>query len=149
MTSQILNDEAEMVLSNATNVLNKNTILIEKIIWLMQKKIESLNLIYLFGSFASGQNTLLSDIDIGIMANSKLAPIERWQLENELANELNHEVDLVDLLNTSTVMQNQIINHGICIFEHNHKAAEFEMQVTSMYQHFNEERKAILTDYIN
>jgi len=104
--------------------------------------------IYLFGSYASGTENDHSDIDIAVLLHNKLSPLMRWEIQSELANQLNCEVDLVDLLNASTVMQNEIIQQGVCIYDPNNVAALFEMQVMSMYQHLNEERADILMAYI-
>ncbi|MDX2369979.1 MAG: hypothetical protein QNK36_16515 [Colwellia sp.] len=70
-------------------------------------------------------------------------------MESELADELSRDVDLVDLLNASTVMQNQIIQQGICIYDDENNASFFEIQVMSMYQHLNEERADILKQHMS
>lgn len=121
----------------------------KNLVSLLLDKLEGIELIYLFGSHASGLATKASDIDVAILTSKKLDPILRWHTESELANELMSEVDLVDLLNASTVMQNQIIHKGVCIFETDNKSAFFEMQVMSMYQHLNEERTEILQQYMS
>ncbi|WP_114327140.1 type VII toxin-antitoxin system MntA family adenylyltransferase antitoxin [Candidatus Colwellia aromaticivorans] len=108
-----------------------------------------IKIIYLFGSHASNSVMVLSDIDIAVLTRSKLSSIKRWQVQSELANVLATEVDLVDLLTASTVMQNQIIQKGICIYDFENSAAFFEMQVMSMYQHLNVERADILKQYLS
>ncbi len=113
------------------------------------QKLPDVKLIYLFGSYAAESNTQKSDIDIAVLMPTKLGSIERWKIQNDLADELSREVDLVDLLNASTVMQNQVIHQGICIYDELNHAAKFEMQVMSMYQHLNEERSDILELYKN
>lgn len=76
----------------------------------------SVKVIYLFGSYANGSATSTSDIHIAVFGNKKIPLLTRWQIQAELADALACEVDLVDLLSASTVMQNQIIQHGIsCI----------------------------------
>ena len=80
---------------------------------------------------------------------NKLPPQERWNIETELADKLNKDVDLVDLLDTSTVMQHQIIFNGVCIYNPLKQQAAFEMQVMSMYQHLNFERSDIIKEYIS
>jgi hypothetical protein len=79
----------------------------------------------------------------------KLDSVERWQLQSELAIALENNVDLVDLLSASTVMQNQVIHHGICIYDAANYAALFEIQVMSMYQHLNDERANILKRHMS
>jgi predicted nucleotidyltransferase len=108
----------------------------------------SINIVYLFGSYASGTETSASDIDIAVLGNKKIPSLTRWQLQSELADALACDVDLVDLLSASTVMQNQIIHHGLCLYETENSAVLFDMQVMSMYQHLNDERADILAQFI-
>lgn len=105
-------------------------------------------LIYLFGSQADGSATPASDIDIAVLRKKKMAPVARFDLEQTLAIALNQDVDLVDLLTASTVLQNQIIMHGKLLFGSENEQTQFEMQIMSMYQHLNEERADILQEYL-
>ena len=116
---------------------------------LMLEQCENIKLIYLFGSRAQRLAHNQSDIDIALLGETKLDPVVRWQWQNELAIALENDVDLVDLLSASTVMQNQIIHHGICIYDAEHYAAAFEMQVMSMYQHLNVERAEIVQQHMS
>jgi predicted nucleotidyltransferase len=105
-------------------------------------------LIYLFGSQADGSATPSSDIDVAVLLKKKLDPVTRFDLEQSLAIELNQDVDLVDLLTASTVLQNQVVMHGKLLFGSENEQTKFEMQVMSMYQHLNEERADILQEYL-
>jgi len=118
-----------------------------KITQLVIKKLPNVVFIYLFGSQPAGTATNKSDIDIAIFCGKKTDPIIRWNIQSELADELKSEVDLVDLLSTSTVMQHQIIFQGKCIYDPNNKSTAFEMQVMSMYQDLNEQRSEILKQF--
>ena len=124
-------------------------VLSKDLVSLLLDKIEGVELIYLFGSHASGLATETSDIDVAVLTSTKLDSVLRWTAQNELASEFSIDVDLVDLLNASTVMQNQIIHNGICIHGAENKSALFEMQVMSMYQHLNEERSEILQQHMS
>jgi len=124
-----------------------NTKLSQIIPPILTKLLADIKVIYLFGSHASGSARNDSDIDIAVLLHKKLPLVLRWEIQSELANELACEVDLVDLLAASTVMQNQVIQHGICIYDPANVADLFEMQVMSMYQHLNEERAEILAAY--
>lgn len=57
-------------------------------------------------------------------------------------------MDLVDLLMTSTVLQNQVIMNGELLYGSENEQTKFEMQIMSMYQHLNEERADILQHFI-
>lgn len=123
--------------------------LIQQICALFLQKVEQVKLIYIFGSYATDLQTTASDIDIAVLTNKTLDPVERWKMESELAERLGKDVDLIDLLSASTVMQHQIIQYGLCIYDPENKAAFFEMQVMAMYQHLNEERADILKQHLS
>jgi predicted nucleotidyltransferase len=123
--------------------------LINDIRSLVLEHCQSIKLIYLFGSHANNQSNPQSDIDIAILGASKFDPVARWQWQSELAIALKNDVDLVDLLSASTVIQNQVIHHGMCIYDAANYAALFEMQVMSMYQHLNDERADILKQHMS
>jgi uncharacterized protein len=123
--------------------------LINNICSLVLKHCEHVRLIYLFGSYAKGQASSQSDIDIAILGKTKFDSVSRWQWQSELAIALKSDVDLVDLLSASTVLQNQVIHDGICIYDAANYSASFEMQVMSMYQHLNDERAEILKQHMS
>ena len=123
--------------------------LINNIRSLVLEQCENIKLIYLFGSHANGLANSRSDIDVAILGKTKLSPVIRWQWQSELAITLKSDVDLVDLLSASTVMQNQIIHHDCCIYDAANFAASFEMQVMSMYQHLNYERADIIKQHMS
>lgn len=123
--------------------------LINDIRSLVLEQCQSVKLIYLFGSHANDQSNPQSDIDIAVLGQTKLDSVARWQWQSELAVALQNDVDLVDLLSASTVMQNQVIHNGICIYDAANYAALFEMQIMSMYQHLNDERADILQQHMS
>jgi predicted nucleotidyltransferase len=115
---------------------------------LLSNKFSDLSLIYIFGSQVSGTVHQDSDVDIAVLCGKKIAPLTRWNVSSELAEALKKDVDLVDLLEASTVMQHQIIFNGLCIYDPFEQQVAFEMQVMSMYQHLNAERDEIVKEYI-
>ena len=106
-------------------------------------------LIYLFGSQADGTASANSDIDVAVLLPQKLDSVLRFDHQQNLSIIFNRDIDLIDLLSASTVMQNQIIMHGVCLFGDENAQCTFEMQVLSMYQRLNEERRDILRDYVH
>ncbi len=102
---------------------------------------------YIFGSAATGQTNSESDIDIAILCEAPLAPVARWELQERLADALSKNVDLVDLLSASTVIQMQIVSRGELLFDNDPpRRHQFELYVYSSYAYLNEERKAILEE---
>lgn len=105
--------------------------------------------IYLFGSYAAGQQNADSDVDIALLLPPIVAkeagafPLSPLHLS--LADQLGQEVDLINLRLVTSVFQKEIITEGQRIFCADVYAAdEFEMLVFSFYQKLNEERRGIL-----
>jgi uncharacterized protein len=105
--------------------------------------------IYLYGSHATGDVRPDSDVDLALLlphteakATGSLALSE---LSTELELLLGCRVDLVNLRQTSTVLQKEVVFKGRRLFCAAPSAvAEFEMLVLSFYQKLNEERREIL-----
>ncbi|GAA0825984.1 type II toxin-antitoxin system antitoxin [Marinomonas arenicola] len=114
----------------------------------LRQLMPEVRLVYLFGSQADGSAAPSSDIDIAVLLKKKLDPVARFDLEQTLAIKLDKDVDLVDLLTASTVLQNQVIMNGELLFGSESEQVKFEMQIMSMYQHLNEERADILQEYL-
>lgn len=70
-------------------------------------------LIILFGSTAKGNIHKDSDIDIAFLSDDKeLDKYEIFMIAQEIASELNRDVDLIDLNQASTVFQAQVVHTG-------------------------------------
>ena len=110
--------------------------------------IDNLELIYLFGSRATGQAIAPSDWDIAFKAHAKLPPLQRWEAQEALANALKREVDLIDLLDSSAVLQLQVIQSGQLLFGETECEDEFGMQVYSSYGDWQSRRKHIVQDFV-
>ena len=101
--------------------------------------------IYRFGSTATGQAGNESDVDIAVLPAAPLEPSFRWDLQERLAVALHRPVDLVDLLQASTVMRMQVLESAILLFERDPASRlRFETAACSGYARLNEERRAIL-----
>ncbi|MCG9730978.1 nucleotidyltransferase domain-containing protein [Shewanella sp. Isolate13] len=121
--------------------LNK-TFLIDSIL----AKVPDVKLIYLFGSFASGEQHPKSDLDVAILPAKALDNLSRWQLAQTLACELNIDVDLIDLNTASTVLCQQVITQGVLLWGSQNDDNYFTVKTMSMYQHLQVERSMILAD---
>ena len=121
----------------------------KEIVTLLANQLPTLNLVYLFGSRATNQYRVDSDWDIAIACATKLDNVERWNIAQDLAIALNADVDLVDLLDASTVLQMQVVEHGQRLFEKDDLGASFEMQVFSMYGRLQESRNDIVNNFID
>ncbi|WP_307198164.1 type VII toxin-antitoxin system MntA family adenylyltransferase antitoxin [Neobacillus niacini] len=103
-------------------------------------------LIILFGSTAKGNIHKDSDIDIAFLSDDKeLDKYELFMIAQEIASELNRDVDLIDLNQASTVFQAQVVHTGKVIHcTDEQKKALYELKTFKMYAKLNEERTPIL-----
>jgi hypothetical protein len=80
-----------------------------------------------------------------VLAEERLAPVERFELQEDLAGLVRRSVDLVDLRAASTVMRMHVISRGVAVDVRDPAAAErFEIAVYASYARLNEERREIL-----
>jgi uncharacterized protein len=98
--------------------------------------------IYLFGSYATGQDRADSDLDIAILLPHNLAKPENAlnlsQCRFTLEDVLHREVELLNARQVSTVMQKEIIGGSLIHGPDRQAVEEFEMLVLSFYQKLNE-----------
>ena len=87
--------------------------------------------IYAFGSQIHGTNTSSSDLDLAVLVPGYTDPLALWQLANQLANQLEFEVDLLDFRAASTIMQNQILHTGERWWHLDSQADAYEAAVLS------------------
>lgn len=105
--------------------------------------------VYLFGSRARGNGGKQADIDLALLTDVPLAPVARWELQEDLAALAHADVDLVDLLRASTVMRVQVLRDAQLLLDRNpSRRIAFETMALSAYARLNEERRAILDDIV-
>jgi len=119
-----------------------------ELVTLCHYHLPDLKLLYLFGSHASHQASKNSDIDLAVLNVNALPSIERWEIQQKMAEQLNVDVDLVDLLVASTVLRNQVVHKGICLFDAKNYQSKFEMQTMSMYQRLSDERSDLMKEFV-
>lgn len=86
---------------------------------------------YLYGSFARGEATSLSDLDIAILwaekASARVRKRELLRLSQELSEKLGYEVDVRSLNEASLELQFRVVTEGKVIFcENKSRRLEFE-----------------------
>jgi predicted nucleotidyltransferase len=103
--------------------------------------------VWLFGSTAIGESHASSDIDLAILSPRKIDSVRLWQCAQRIATLLYKDVDLVDLLDASTVMRAQVVQNGKLIFCSDRFTCDlFETHALTDYLRFSEERKALIAD---
>ena len=124
----------------------------EQIIKIILKCYSKTIAIYLFGSFQTKMQWTSSDVDIALLLpwheSKQIGSLVFSDCKCELEELLGKSVDLVNLRNSNSVFQNEIINTGRLLYCSNeYLKDEFEMLVLSFYQKLNEERKEILQSF--
>jgi uncharacterized protein len=110
-------------------------------------RVPGLVALYLFGSRARGDAGVDSDIDLAVLAQNRLDPIERWKLQEDLAALAHQNVDLVDLRQASTVMRVEVLRDAVLLLDAQPSSrSAFEAFALSAYARLNEERCEILKD---
>jgi len=101
-------------------------------------------LIYLFGSYASGKARDDSDLDLAFLTSEEVDDYQRFLTAQKLASRLNIDVDLIDLSRASTVFKAQIIQGKLLYAKNRQQKQEFELLTLKKYARLNEERKEII-----
>lgn len=78
----------------------------------LRQAFDGVQAVYLFGSHAQGCANAESDVDVAVLAEKRLPVLTLWDVANELARELDADVDLIDLRFASTVLQYQVVTTG-------------------------------------
>jgi uncharacterized protein len=107
--------------------------------------------IYLFGSYAAGEQRPQSDLDLAILLPATQAKavgslmLSPLHLAIEALTQ--RSVDCVNLRLATTVFQYEVVSTGRRIFcWHESSCNEYEALVLSLYQKLNEERAAIIAE---
>lgn len=117
----------------------------KKIIDVLLSDVPDIIGIYIFGSMGTSFEKESSDVDIAILLKTQLSSETRWSIAQKMAIILNRDVDLIDLLQATTVFSFQIISTGRRIYCNDKYACDFfEMLTYSRYLRLNEERKEII-----
>lgn len=100
--------------------------------------------VYRFGSSATGTARTDSDIDLALLGERPLSPLERFDLQERIAAALRRQVDLVDFA-VSVHGDGEPVTTGVLLFEGQASERErFENFVYGRYARLNEERRGIL-----
>ena len=111
----------------------------------LQTQLPHLLAVYLFGSHASGNAGPESDLDVAVLVEGTVPPLQLWKLSGELADIVGMHVDLLDLRSASTVMQYQVI-HGKRLWTKNVQAGIYESFILSEKTALDTARASLLKE---
>jgi predicted nucleotidyltransferase len=104
--------------------------------------------IYVYGSFARGDDSPQSDIDLALLLppDEKIADLLR--VISDVSTRVHREVDLVDLRKVSDVLRREILAEGrILHVSQPDRVLEWEGTAISRYQRYREEVRDLLKDF--
>ncbi len=109
-----------------------------------------IKLIYIFGSYAKGNNNANSDLDIAVLLNNDYDPMDKLSLIGDLTSIFKRDdIDLVILNSANSVLKHQVIKYGKLIFMENEDIkVNFEVRVLKEYMDMEPFRRTQRT-YIN
>ena len=109
--------------------------------------------VYLFGSYASGKQHHMSDIDLGIFFKEKSMSLHYPLIDkyfNSLSRLLRRDIHLVSLNTDSEELLKQIFSKGQCILVNDkNKLVRFKMTAFSKIADFGYYRQIIKDGFIN
>lgn len=120
--------------------------MVRRLVATLRDRLPALLSVYLFGSRANGHAGPDSDLDLAVLVDGKLDPVETWELAQLLAGQADCDVDLVDLRRASTVMQHQIITTGRRLWEKDSRPALYESFILSDKTELDDARAGVLFD---
>lgn len=106
-------------------------------------KCPEINLVYLFGSQARGEQTESSDTDIAVLFTENCASLTCDQILSEMARHVSGAVDVVSLNDASSLLKYEVISDGQLIYKRlsGLDVARFELSVYREYYHFERMRR--------
>ncbi len=104
--------------------------------------------IYVYGSFASGDERPQSDLDLAVLLPAKREITDLLGLIGELAMRIGRDVDLIDLSRVGDVVRREVLLHGITIYvSEPARVLSWEASAISRYARHREEIRGILEDF--
>lgn len=103
----------------------------------------NISLIYVFGSFAKGDNTKSSDIDVAFLLNKDIDGYTKLNLLGKLVDIFKREdIDLVILNQVNEILQFQVIKYGKIIYMDSlYNKVVYESRTMSKYMDMEHFRK--------
>lgn len=116
---------------------------------ILRRALPELAAVYLFGSAADGSERADSDIDLAVYSGRRVDRLQLIELQEQVAQTLGRDVDLVDLASAPTILQVQAIGEGKLIAAPDADAAAFfEVRVMRDYQDLKARRADLEADAV-
>jgi predicted nucleotidyltransferase len=104
--------------------------------------------IYVYGSFARGDDSPGSDIDLAVLLPQDENIGDVMGVMSAVSARVHREVDLVDLRIVGDVLRREVLAEGLTLYTSRPDAVlEWEGNAISRYQHYREEVRDLLQDF--
>lgn len=116
---------------------------------ILRRELPELAGVYIFGSAADGALRADSDIDLAFLAGHAADRLRTLELQEQIANALGRDVDLIDLATAPTILQIEAVGEGRLIAAPDPDAAAFfEVRVFRDYQDLKARRAELEADIV-
>ena len=120
---------------------------INAIVHLIRAEVPEVQVVYVFGSYATGQENEQSDLDIAFLAEADLSGLALYNLRQTLAAKLKKDVDIIQLKDASLVLRNEVVQGGEPIFTADgFDRPNYEMLTISTFLDFQETTRGLRED---
>jgi predicted nucleotidyltransferase len=104
--------------------------------------------IYVYGSFARGDDSPESDIDLALLLPPDEKIDDLLSVISDVSTRVHREVDLVDLRRVSDVLRREVLAEGQTLYvSQRDLVLEWEGTAISRYQRYREEVADLLADF--
>jgi uncharacterized protein len=104
--------------------------------------------IYVYGSFARGDDSPQSDIDLALLLPPEEKIDDLLSIISEVSTRAHREVDLVDLRKVNDVLRREVLAEGQTLYvSQPDRVLEWEGTAISRYQRYREEVSDLLKDF--
>jgi predicted nucleotidyltransferase len=104
--------------------------------------------IYVYGSFARGDQTPASDVDLAVLLPPEARIVDPLSVMSAIASRVHREIDLVDMRRVSDVLRREVLIEGIALYVSlPDQVLEWEGTAMSRYQRYRAEVHDLLEDF--
>jgi predicted nucleotidyltransferase len=104
--------------------------------------------IYVYGSFARGDESSTSDIDLALLLPPDEKIDDLLTAISKISTQVHREIDLIDLRKVSDVLRREVLAEGRILYSsHPDRVLEWEGTAISRYQRYREEVRDLLSDF--
>jgi len=104
--------------------------------------------IYVYGSFARGDETPVSDVDLAVLLPADEIIVDPLSVASVVATRVHRDIDLVDMRRISDVLRREILSEGMSLYVAlPDQVLEWEGTAMSRYQRYRREVRDLLEDF--